>query len=231
MLPLHARTSLVGLFVLAAGCRDTTSSRVTDEAPVVLPRGIAQLALVQDVSLSPGAPVAPTLPTVASVLGGDAFRVDLDGVRRSMVGAFQPGKVRVTLRVRVRSLLDRAVLVTPTFPIPPAAGNKVYLFIAQVAAVDVPGTVSTTGSNEVLITVPGRGTVAPSPEWDGPWYDYLRSGPCNGAGSTCARYQVFAAPVEARGVTEWESVGFDVDPTVRHLRMRLVLAADLKNAE
>jgi hypothetical protein len=156
--------------------------------------------------------------------------VEVGRVDRSVLGRFTPGKVRVMVMLRVRNALDRTTLLTPTFPAPPA-GDGLYLFAVQSVAVESPGGV-TVGGNTVLVESPSFGTVVPGPEWEGALYDYLR-GPatiCRSGISTCARWARFAAPVAAGGVSGWRTVSYDIDPTVRHMRLRFVVAADLANA-
>lgn len=215
------------LFVTMAGCRDLPTADVTDLAPP-LPAGIAQLAVVHDVPVT-GVPV-PVTSTMASLIGHEAFRVEVDSVRRSMTGQFEPGRLRVTFRLRLQNVLNRARLVTPTWPAPPDDGEGLFLFVVQAVAVESPGGVTTVAPNELLVTVPGGGRVRPSADWDGAWYHYVRGTPCRGPEAGCARYEPFAAPLGAGAASEWRTVGFDIDPTVRHLRLRLVLLADLANA-
>lgn len=225
--------SFAPLFLIA--CRDMAAPSVTN-APlsVPLPPAVASLALVHDIAVngrgvtSVGMSGAPT--TFASLVGHDAFAVEVDAVERSIVGRFAPGKVRVTFLLRVRNRLQQARFVAPTFPAPPDDADALYLFAAHVSAIETPGGVTVPGANIVEVSAPSRGAVATSTDWEGAAYDYVRSAPCPAGGSTCARYARYAAPLEPDAVTEWRRVGFDVDPTVRYIRLRLVLAADLANA-
>jgi hypothetical protein len=195
---------------------------------------VVQLSVVRDIALTTtptdSLPVARDV-TFASLLGHDAFAVDIDGVRRSIVGQYAPGKVRVHVELRVRSVLERVRFLAPTFPAPPDGGGGLYLFPVQAVALARDGGVSTVGPNEVLVAAPGGGSVHPSPEWEGAPYDYLRSVSCQVVGGACARWARFAAPLPALGRSAWRWVGFDVDPSVRHIRVRFVLAADLANPD
>lgn len=216
--------SWCSLVVLLAACRDTVTPAVT-EPPVPLPATVARLAVVRDVPLT----AAATAVTHASVLGRDAIDVELDGVRRSMVGEFAPGRIRVTASVRLVNRLTRTVLVRPTFPSPPPGEERLLLFVASATAVDVGGGVSS-AANVTQVTVPGTGSVSPSPDWDGPPWDYLRGTSCRPPAATCARYEPFGAPLAAGASSAWRTIGFDVEPQVRAVRLHLVLAADLANA-
>ncbi|MBC7895856.1 MAG: hypothetical protein H7066_10595 [Cytophagaceae bacterium] len=221
-------------FLFVTACRDIAAPSVTSASPSVpLPAAVASLALVKDIAVN-GTAVATvgvrgTPHTFASLVGHDAFSVDVEAVERSIVGRFAPGKVRVTFQLRVHNRLQQARFIAPTFPAPPDAGEALYLFAAHVSAIEAPGGVTVPGANVVEVTAPSRGGVATSLDWDGAAHDYVRSAPCPAGGSTCARYERYAAPLEPGAVTEWRRVGFDVDPTVRFIRLRLVLAADLAN--
>ncbi|MBK8250992.1 MAG: hypothetical protein IPK85_26885 [Gemmatimonadetes bacterium] len=214
------------LLTSLVACRSAVTAEVTPPPP--LPPAIARLALVHDVSLV-GAP-APSL-AFHSLLGQDALAVEVRDLRRSMVGAVRPGWVRVTASVRIHNRLTRTRLVTPTFPTAPDGGGGIYLFAARVEALATPGGITVTSPNELRIAVPGSGTVSPSVDWDGLPFDYWRSTPCLPPGPTCARFKRFAAPVAAGDATEWRTIGFDAEPTVRDVRLHLVLAADLANPD
>jgi hypothetical protein len=210
---------------MATACRDTTPPSVTDVQPP-LPASVARLAIVRDLALT-GPLAAPA--TQASVLGHDAVDVEVDDVQRSVVGRFMPGLVRVTARIRVVNRLARARLERPTFPVPPTGAERVFLFVAAASALDLPAGVTTLRGNQVAVTVPGTGAVRPSMDWDGDPWDFIHGVSCRPPGATCARYEPFEAPVLEGGTTAWRTVGFDVEPTVRHLRLHLVLAADVAN--
>src|SRR5262245_13800590 len=57
-----------------------------------------------------------------SLLGGDAVRLLPSNYQSSQVGAFIPGKIRVTFDVTIENKLPGINLVTPTWPTPPAPG-------------------------------------------------------------------------------------------------------------
>ena len=212
------------LLASVVACRGPSTPAVAATPP--LPAAIARLALVHDVSL-----VTASAPSLAfhSLLGQDALAVELRDVRRSIVGAARPGWVRVTASVRIHNRLTRTRLVPPTFPSAPDSGGGLYLFAARVEALSTPGGITVTAPNELRIAVPGSGAVTPSVDWDGAPFDYWRSTPCVLPGPTCARFKRFAAPVGPGDATEWRTIGFDAEPTVRDVRLHLVLAADLAN--
>jgi hypothetical protein len=245
----HAAVQLAMSLVLTAalsGCGSTDALSPAAAPPIALPAAVARLAVTIDVATTASLDAVgrTTLdPTVraateghapwafASLLGVDGVTVEVGRVDRSVLGRFAPGKVRVVLGIRLHNVLDRTILLTPTFPSPPA-GAGIYLFAVQSVAVETPGTVTVSG-NTVLVEAPSHGAVAPGPEWEGTPYDYLRgaSSLCTPSVATCALWERFAAPMAAGGVSEWRTVSYDIDPTVHHMRLRFVVAADLTNAD
>lgn len=234
----HSSLALALCSVLVAACGATDATSPAVATPVALPAAIARLALTVDVATggaSANSAVSPSsmlggATTFGSLLGVDGVAVEVGRVDRSVLGQFAPGKVRVMVRLRLRNALDRTVLLSPTLPSPPA-GDGIYLFAVQSVAVESPGGVSVSG-NTVIVESPSHGSVIPGPEWEGAAYDYLRgpSSSCVPSSSTCARWERFAAPIAAGGTTEWRTVSYDIDPTVHHMRLRFIVAADLANA-
>ena len=167
----------------------------------------------------------------ASLLGRDAMVIEIDRIERSIVGRFQPGKVRLSFDIRLGNVLRGTDMISPTFPQPPVADAGIFVFAAQSHSIEAPGAVSTLG-NSVHVTAAEGGSVTASADWDGAPYDYVAASfaSCNTRSATCARFERFAAPLPSGRVSEWRRVGYDIDPTVRHLRLRLILAADLINS-
>ena len=169
--------------------------------------------------------------SAASLLGADAIAIETARIERSIVGRFQPGKVRLSFDLRVRNVVRGTDMIPPTFPAPPAGDAGIFLFSAQSVAIEAPGGVSTSG-NTIRVSPPEGGTVTASVDWGGAPYDYVAASfaSCNARSATCARFERFDAPLRNGGLSEWRRVGYDIDPTVRHIRVRLVLAADLVNS-
>ena len=249
--PLHSirvragrawRTGGVAVAVLAAACTSDAALAPAPSTPAPLPAAVAHLALTLDLSTSASAarehatfrgtpgPVALSTPaSFASLLGADAIAVEVARVERGALGQYAPGKVRLFVGLRVRNALERAQLLTPTFPEPPS-GSGVYLFSLQAVAVESPGGVSVAG-NTVVVESPSAGHVVPGPDWEPVPYDYLRGTTTTcGSSGTCARWKRFEAPIAAGGVSEVRTVSYDIDPTVRRVRLRLVVAADVADA-
>jgi hypothetical protein len=168
----------------------------------------------------------------ASLIGGEGFSVEIDDIVRSAVGQHIPGRIRVTAKIRIRNELQGTRMWTPTFPAPPDNSGGIFLFAIQAVAIESAGNVSAAG-NEILVIPAGGGTVTVGKDWDGEPYDYVRStfGTCGAGSATCARYERFDAPLKAGSVSEWRRIGFDVDASVRTVRLRMLLAADLANED
>ncbi len=234
--------------ILLSACGAHDAAVPTEPVALALPDAVARLALTVDVStaatsegvarrvraLTPAPAAAPSrlgAPTsFASLLGVDGVVVEVGRVDRSILGRYVPGKVRIAVSLRLRNALDRTMLLTPTLPTPPA-GDGVYLFAVQSVAVDTPGGVTGSG-NRVLVESPSHGSVTPGPGWDGGPFDFLRgpSSNCAPSTATCAKWERFAAPIGAGRQSEWRTVNYDIDPTVHHMRLRFIVAADLANA-
>ena len=221
----------------SASC--TAAPEPTTPLAAPLPLAIERAAITLDISLGAGPGTSSvarsralnTPTTFASVLGHDAIVVEADSVTRTALGAVTPNKVRIRLKVRVRNSLARTVMIAPTFPTAPDRDGGLYLFVVQAVAIVGNGAATTVG-NTVTVLAPSGGQVTVSSDWDGSSYDYLRSSFAGcPAAPTCARYERFAAPLGPAQSSEWRVVGFDVDPTVRSIRLRLVLAADVVNAD
>lgn len=209
------------------------------EVPEVPANGVARAAFLAEVNVSSGRIriFAPSTGLGAvgegadglslSLLGGDATLLTTSNFSASPVGAFQPGKVRVSFDIAITNRLSGVNLVGPTaFPAPPPGSTGPLLFPYDIAIAVTAGGTSTGGSgNDVIVVLPGRGLVAPSTDWDGAPWNFFNDSSCVGA-DDCFRYEEF--PAIAPGTTTAASrVGFDIDPTVGQFTARLIVAADL----
>lgn len=178
------------------------------------------------------ATLSPTAGTFVSLVGYDAFDVEVRNVTRSGIGEFSPGRVRMRAELRVHNVLDRVQLLPSTFPIVPDGVNGLMLLAAAVEAVDEEGSVGVAGGNTVIVRAPSHGRVSVSRDWPGEPFDYQRStfATCSDPRRMCARYVELPAPLLPRAASPWVTVGFDVEPSVRRVRVRLLLAADLADA-
>jgi hypothetical protein len=164
----------------------------------------------------------------ASLLGHDAIEVHVANVDRSKVGAYQAGRVRVTMKVRVVNTLSSVSLIEATWPAPPVGTSGIVLIPLDAYAVagkkTVVGAAGDANMDEVIVS----GTVRPSTDWNEGPADFFSPGDGCTAGETlCTRFVSFAAPLAPRASTPWRRIGFDVDPTVKSFRARLLLSADL----
>ncbi|MBK6778182.1 MAG: carboxypeptidase regulatory-like domain-containing protein [Gemmatimonadetes bacterium] len=209
------------------------------EVPEVPASGVARAAFLAEVNVRTGR-IRISAPSTGlggvedladdlslSLLGGDATLLTTSNFSASAVGAFQPGKVRVSFDIAITNRLSGVDLVGPTvFPAPPPGSTGPLLFPYDIAIAVTAGGTSTGGSgNDVIVVLPSRGLVAASPEWDGAPWNFFNDSSCVGA-DDCFRYEEFAAI--APGTTTASSrVGFDIDPTVGQFTARLIVAADL----
>jgi hypothetical protein len=167
-----------------------------------------------------------------SLVGGDAVTLTTSNFHASAVGAFQPGKVRVNFDINVTNKLTGVQLIGPTvFPTPPAGTSGPLLFPYDIAVAVTSGGSSTGGQgNDVIITLPSFGVVAPSTDWDGAPSNFFNDTGCPAGANDCYRYEEYAGPITPGATTTAKTVGFDIDPTVGQFTARLILAADLQNS-
>lgn len=164
-----------------------------------------------------------------SLVGGDAVLLTTSNFSASPVGAFLPGKVRVTFDVAVSNRLNLVELIGPTdFPAPPPGTSGPLLFPYDIAVATTSGGVSGNGGNDVIVVLPGAGLVAPSVDWDGAPYNFFNDTSCVG-GNDCYRWEEFAGPVAPGTTSGSRRVGFDIDATVGQFTARIILAADVQN--
>ncbi len=168
-----------------------------------------------------------------SLVGGDVVTLTSSNFAASAVGAFQPGKVRVTFDINITNKLTGVQLVGPTvFPTPPAGTTGPLLFPYDIAVAVTSGGTATGGQgNDIIVTLPSYGLVAPSTDWNGAPHNFFNDIGCAASvTSDCFRYEEFAGPIFPGSTTSANSVGFDLDPTVGQFTARLIVAADLQNS-
>lgn len=228
--------------VLVAGLASCTAElrSVGPTGPPELPApGFARAAFLADVDVFLGR-IRITSPEVLttglsrdgdgpafSLIGGDAVLLTTSNFSASPVGAFQPGKVRVSFDLAITNRLDNVDLVGPTvFPAPPPGITGPLLVPYDIAIATTSGGVTTGGpGNDVIVVLPSLGLVAPSPEWDGTPWNFFNDATCPG-GDDCLTWEEFPA-IAPGGTTAVRRIGFDIDPTVGQFTARLIVAADL----
>ncbi|MBK8005418.1 MAG: hypothetical protein IPK12_16220 [Gemmatimonadetes bacterium] len=236
LLPRRARPGLVAITLLAAACTAEQRALGPYGPPDVPATGPARAAFLFDVDLGRGRVLvaAPRVESPApgdggiafSLVGGDAVLLTTSNFSASAVGAFQPGKVRVSFDVVITSLLAGAALQAPSvFPLAPPGTTGPLLFPYDIAVATTSGGTSSGGGSDVIVVLPGGGLVAPSPDWDGAPWNFFNDSTCL-ADNDCFRYEEFP-PVLPGGTTAARRVGFDIDPTVGQFTARLILAADV----
>lgn len=183
-------------------------------------------------TLSTGGAESPNL----SLLGGEAVRLIPSNYQASAVGAFAPGKIRVTFDVLIENKLPGVKFITPTWPVAPAAG--VILFPLDYVVTTTPGGVTGGDGNEVIVEQPRFGAVAPSIDWSGTGaagsgapYSFFNDTDCSLATSNdCFRWEAYDAEIQPLTTSSVRTVGFDIDATVGQFRARMIVAADLAAA-
>lgn len=230
------------LGALLTGCTAQLKDDVTGPPEIPAPTGVARAAFLADVNLRNGRIVitAPTLggglglsPAETSVdwslVGGDVVALSTTNFAASTVGAFTPGKVRVTFDVAITSRLDNVRLAAPTvFPEPPPGTSGPLLFPYDIAvAVTTGGTTTGGQGTDVIVVHPSVGLVAPSTDWDGAPWSFFNDASC--PGDDCFRFEEYPS-IDPGATTIVRRVGFDLDPTVGQFTARLIVAADLQDA-
>ncbi len=167
-----------------------------------------------------------------SLVGGDVVTLTSSNFAASAVGAFTPGKVRVTFDINVTNKLNGVQLVGPTvFPAPPAGTTGPLLFPFDIAvAVTTGGTATSGQGNDIIVTLPSYGLVAPSTDWDGAPHNFFNDVGCVATSNDCFRWEEYPGPIFPGSTTIAHTVGFDIDPTVGQFTARLLVAADLQNS-
>ena len=167
-----------------------------------------------------------------SLVGGDVVTLTTSNFAASAVGAFQPGKVRVTFDVNMTNKLSGVQLIGPTvFPAPPPGTSGPLLFPYNIAVAVTSGGTATGGQgHDVIVTLPSYGLVAPSTDWNGAPFNFFNDVGCTGTANDCFRYEEYAGPIFPGSTTAANKVGFDLDPTVGQFTATLIVAADLQNS-
>lgn len=262
-----ALTTLSTLTACSKSADSTTGPSIPIE-PANAPQ-LRKAAFVADVDMRTGkisitAPSGATLngPSLSlsggtsgpslSILAGDAITLVASNYRASAVGAFTPGKVRVSFDVSILNKLQGYALITPTFPTPPVADVGPVLFPFETNVTTTSGGASVGGDGTVvIIDLPSYGQVTTSGDWNGDGtagsgapHNFFNDAACASGDSDCYRWEAFgsALPVPGapagtttKGIASLATsaprvVGFDIDPTVGQFRARLIVAADLMAA-
>lgn len=142
-----------------------------------------------------------------SILAGDAVTLVVDNYRASAVGAFVPGKVRVSFDVGILNKLQGYALVTPTFPAAPSTNIGALLFPFSTNVTTTSGGAGVGGDGtEVIIDLPSYGEVVASEEWNGDGsagsgapYNFFNDNLCSSGDNDCYRWEAFGAPVVVPG--------------------------------
>ncbi len=235
---LPAAALSVSLAILELGCTAETKVLGPWGPPEIPSTGFARAAFLADVNLRSGR-ITITSPQISttvdaaggasggpafSLVGGDAVLMTTSNFSASAVGAFQPGKIRVTFDVALTNRLTNVQLAGPTtFPNPPAGTTGPLLFPYDIAVATTSGGTSGSGG-DVIVVLPSGGLVAPSTDWDGAPFNFFNDSTC--AGGDCYRWEEFTA-VPPGATTAARTVGFDIDPTVGQFTARLIVASDL----
>ncbi len=175
--------------------------------------------------------------TFSSLLGGDVVDLVASNYQAGALGAVQPNKILITFDLQVNNKLSGADLIVSTWPAPPAGAAGPVLFPFEIAVTTTSGGVSVGGAgNEVIVSSPRFGAVAPSDNWDGNSspgsgapHNFFNDVGCTATSNDCFRYEEYA-PIAASGASANRQVGFLIDPTVGDFRVRMILAADLRNS-
>ncbi len=173
-----------------------------------------------------------------SLIAGDAISLTASNFTASAVGAFTPGKIRVTFDLSITNKLSSVQLITPTFPPPPPGVQGILMFPFATHVTVTTGGVSVGGSGDsVIVELPNFGAVAPSVDWNGDGsagsgaaFNFFNDTGCPAGSNDCYRWEAFAQPLAAGGTTLARTVGFDIDPTVANFSAKMIVAADLQNS-
>lgn len=167
-----------------------------------------------------------------SLVGGDVVTLTSSNFVASAVGAFEPGKIRVTFDINITNKLNGVQLIGPTvFPAAPAGTTGPLLFPFDIAVAVTSGGTATGGQgNDIIVTLPSYGLVAPSITWDGAPHNFFNDVGCVATSNDCFRWEEYPGPIFPGSTTVSRSVGFDLDPTVGQFTARLLVAADLQNS-
>ena len=163
-----------------------------------------------------------------SVLGGDAVGLSVSNYQASAVGAFTPGKLRITFDLGINNRLAGIRLVTPTFPAPPVGVTGVQAFPFEINVTSTAGSVGQGTANNENVLTPSLGLVVASSNWDGNPYNFFNDTGCPVTATDCFRYESFGE-IGPLSSSTTQQIGFDVDPTVAIFRVKVLVVADLEN--
>ncbi len=175
------------------------------------------------------APAVASLPPGSaqfSILGSDAVDIAVTNLVRGVTGASVPGKVLLTFDLSIIGKLNGVRLSTPTFPTPPRGVTGVQAFPFELSVITSAGGVGSAG-NELVVTLPRFGAIMASTDWDGAPHSFFNDADCSNGSNDCFRYEPFG-DVAPRAASAPRRVGFLIDPTVGDIRVRLLVAADIR---
>lgn len=199
------------------------------DGPPIAPAWADAAAVTLDVDLDRG---RVSVVREGALLGRTAMPVGLEvgAWRVTPVGVdAPPGRRRVHLDVGVQTApgvnrFDASSLVAH----PPGVRGAVVISY-DAAVVPLPGAARVQDGTVVVVELPSAGRVVPSHDFDGDGtsgsgapFPFFATRRCTAVPDRgCFRYETFRAPADRR------AVGFDIDPTVRRFRARLLVAADV----
>ncbi len=171
----------------------------------------------------------------ASLLGGDVIDLVATNYQAGQLGAVQPNKILVTFDLQINNKLNGVDLILPTWPTPPAGAAGPLMFPFEIGVTTTSGGVAVSG-NEVIVSSPRGGAVTASNDWDGNGsagsgapHNFFNDVGCTATANDCFRYEEYG-PISALGASTSRRVGFLIDPTVGDFRVKMIVAADLRNA-
>jgi hypothetical protein len=161
-----------------------------------------------------------------SILGSDAVDIAISNLVSGPIGASVAGKILLTFDLTIIGKLNGVRLTTPTFPTPPRGVTGVQAFPFELSVVTTQGGVGSAG-NELIVTAPRFGSVIASNDWDGAPHNFFNDANCSSGSNDCFRYEPFG-DIAPRAASAPRRVGFLIDPTVGDIRVRLLVAADIR---
>jgi hypothetical protein len=207
---------MVATALLLAAC---TADRLPTTVEPALPPGLEGLAFHLTIDVRTGSITvqrpAPSLPdgVSASLIGNEA--VELLATDCTWSPSPVNSKLRrCTFGLAIKNQLAITDLITPTsFPRPPAGTDGILVFPFASAALGVSG-----------------GAATPTSDWDNEPMNFFNdfSG-CTGKSNDCYRSETYPSPLHGGEVTEYRTVGFDVDRNAHSVSVYVVVAADLRD--
>jgi hypothetical protein len=207
---------MVATALLLAAC---TADYMPTTVEPALPPGLEGLAFHLTIDVRTGSITvqrpAPSLPdgVSASLIGNEA--VELLATDCTWSPSPVNSKLRrCTFGLAIKNQLAITDLITPTsFPRPPAGTDGILVFPFASAALGVSG-----------------GAATPTSDWDNEPMNFFNdfSG-CTGKSNDCYRSETYPSPLHGGEVTEYRTVGFDVDRNAHSVSVYIVVAADLRD--